>query len=115
MFAKAQTVMETLGKKLKEKLEIAAFDLDADECVVGDDGCLKRRSPSTAKPRLGEEKLMAWWLALDETSKRLPQEVHVRLARAAFPNNSISRERIRAFTVGRKRGPRPSGGKATAE
>ncbi|MBC2776730.1 hypothetical protein [Parasphingopyxis marina] len=70
---------------------------------------------ATQRKRIGDPMLQAWWDSLrDEVRLESQQNLWV-LAKAAFPDHEISRSRVRAFTRGRKPGPRQSGGKATAD
>lgn len=66
-------------------------------------------------PRLAESKLQEWWAAKSAVSESLKQEELLALIRAAFPDNHIARDRIRALSAGRKRGPKPFGDKSSAK
>lgn len=71
-------------------------------------------APDVRKP-VSQKLLQAWWDGLSDEIRSESQERHWELAKAEFPKNRVSRDRVRAFTLGRDPGPRPSGGKATAE
>lgn len=74
---------------------------------------IRRRDPH---PNLPNAALQSWWQALPDETKHLPiDHALVPLCRAAFPPHYISRDRIRELTGPRKRGPKPSRGKETAE
>ena len=59
------------------------------------------------KPTLPVTKLTNWWEALDAKSRALSHVELLKLANVSFPENSISRDRIRALAPGRKPGPKP--------
>lgn len=63
--------------------------------------------PDTSKPPLSEADLQKWWGKRESVRDSLSQDELLTLIRAAYPDNQISRERIRALTGERKRGPRP--------
>lgn len=66
-------------------------------------------------PRLSDAALEVWWKNLDPENRKLPQAKLWELAKACFPRNLVSRDRIRALDPGRKPGPKRLGGKMSAE
>lgn len=65
-------------------------------------------------PPLPEALLRGWWDNLDTEQRALPQNDLERLCRSSFPHHHIARDRVRALDPGRKPGPKPLSGKATA-
>ncbi|MCJ2180891.1 hypothetical protein [Novosphingobium album (ex Hu et al. 2023)] len=65
------------------------------------------------KPRLCDADLQRWWTEQAEV-EATPVERLWEQAKSAFPLHQISRERIRSLAGTRKRGPKPMGGKVTA-
>lgn len=55
-------------------------------------------------PRISENALKMWFDSLEPSQKELPQEALAKLCRARFPQNYVSRRRIRELTPGRSRG-----------
>lgn len=101
--------LDEIKVSIDEKIEIARLEV-------------KRRAKTSARESVGdnvvavsEAKLQAWWKGLPDDTKDLSQVALLQIAKEAFPKNQVSRDRIRAFTKGRKRGPRPFGGKLPAE
>jgi hypothetical protein len=72
------------------------------------------QEPKPEPKRLSEGALKAWWKGLGP-DQALPLVELLKRARAAHPDNFVSRARIRDLAPGRKRGRRPIGGKETAE
>ena len=72
----------------------------------GDDG--------SVHPPVSSAALSKWWNAKSNTYDALSQDEILTLAKAAFPKNTITRERIRDMTPGRKRGRKPITPKITA-
>lgn len=64
-------------------------------------------SSDASKPRLSESDLQKWWNKRANVRNSLSQDELLILIRAAYPENQISRDRIRALTGERKRGPKP--------
>ena len=62
------------------------------------------------RPRLSDAKLQQWWTAKAAVRESLTLEELLTLARAAFPDNHIARDRIRELSGDRKRGRKPIGG-----
>lgn len=67
------------------------------------------------KLRLPDSKLTQWWESKAGARDGLSIEELLTLARVKFPDNHISRDRIRDLARGRKRGPKPISDKSTAE
>jgi hypothetical protein len=65
-------------------------------------------------PTLSATDLEKWWGELSDDHKAKPHTDLHNLCKSAHPLKLITRERIRALAPGRKRGPKPFGGKATA-
>lgn len=65
-------------------------------------------------PPLAEAKLNAWWRGKEAIADSLTEEELLTLVRAKFPENYISRARIRKFTSGRMQGRKPIRQKDTA-
>ncbi|QNO27641.1 hypothetical protein EEB18_001190 [Sphingopyxis sp. OPL5] len=59
------------------------------------------------KPPLSEAELQKWWTKRATIRDSLTQDELLALIRVAYPDKHISRERIRALTGERKRGPKP--------
>lgn len=75
----------------------------------------KNQKRDLKPPPVSNAMLNSWWSNLSDEVQQESQEHLWQLAKAAFPDNRVSRDRVRAFTLGRKRGPRPFGGEATAD
>lgn len=69
--------------------------------------------PSPHRKPVSESSLNSWWIKMVERDS-LSQAELLKAVRAEFPNNSISRDRIRDLTNGRKRGRKPKRGKTPA-
>jgi len=66
-------------------------------------------------PPLSDAQLARWWEGLATVRDAMSEPKLLRDVRERFPDSFIARERIRALTNGRKRGPKPKfSGKATA-
>jgi hypothetical protein len=90
---------------LARMVSFSVDDLSA--CIAG----LKRKAnagPKENKPRLPDAALNAWFANLGSDADNKSQPELLQLCRAAHPNNSIARDRVRAKTQGRKRGPKPN-------
>lgn len=61
-----------------------------------------------ALPSIGEGTLKKWYDKLKPDEKNLSEEKLKDLAFIAFPENNITRDQIRQFTKGRKRGRKPN-------
>lgn len=59
------------------------------------------------KPALAQANLEKWFQDLGSDVDRISQTQLLQLCREAHPNNSITRDRIRAKTPDRNRGPKP--------
>ena len=115
MHAHAEELMNKIHKDLDKRLKIAAFNLDALPPLSGSQDDNDKKAEKDTKRAVSPVDLSGWWQGLDAQTQNLPQTTLLELARSAFPNKFISRERVRELTPGRKRGPRPFGGKVTAE
>lgn len=103
---------QVVGKLLDALISVCklpGYDRGLDKSVKA-----KNRFNAAESPRLSEFALQNWWCSLDAETQRLPQTQITELCKAAFPRNSISRDRIRALDPGRKPGPKPIGEEATA-
>lgn len=67
------------------------------------------------KPRLPDANLNEWWDKKAAVRDGLAIDELLAIARTKFPNNHVSRDRIRDLARGRKRGPKPIGDKSAAE
>ncbi len=67
------------------------------------------------KPPLPDAKLQSWWAAKVAVREQLSLEELLVLARGAFPENHITRDRIRSLSGPRKTGPKQFGGNTSAE
>jgi hypothetical protein len=65
------------------------------------------------RPRLPEADLQRWW-SKQANVEATPINILWKQAQSTFPLHQISRDRIRSLAGTRKRGPKPIGGKATA-
>lgn len=83
------------------------------DIAVGDDST--NEAGKTPKPRLPESHLIKWWTAKAQIREGLSIDELLTLAREKFPDNHVSRDRIRVLARGRKRGPKPIGDKSAAE
>ena len=82
-----------------------------------EDSCDTLRPPPDSRekpPRLSDGLLMKWWGRLSDSDRQKPHVDLNEMCRAAFPANSISRQRVRDLDPGRKRGPKPLSGNRTA-
>lgn len=73
---------------------------------------VKSADPTTSPRHAGAKglalsKYQELWDALTPQQRAFSQTQHVRIFEEHYPNNKISRAKVRAFTKGRKRGPRP--------
>lgn len=57
--------------------------------------------------RLPDARLKEWWWGLAEKDRGQSQSKLLEVCRAAFPEHSVARQRIRELTPNRKRGPKP--------
>jgi hypothetical protein len=74
-----------------------------------------RVTPEVAtQPRLSVSKLQKWFDNLSVADRFMPQDKLLSRCKSAHPDHSITRQRIRDLTPGRKQGPRPIGQKTTA-
>lgn len=92
---------------LARTVSFSANDLRA--CIAG----LKRKAkkgPKENKPRLPDAALTAWFENLGSDADKKSQPELWKLCREAHPDNSITRQRVRAKTPGRKRGPKQNSG-----
>lgn len=67
--------------------------------------------PATTKgqlPRLSEQNLQQWWGKLTQVQRELSRVRITEMCSSAFPNNSVTRARIRDLTSGRMPGPKPN-------
>lgn len=58
-------------------------------------------------PSLSDADLNRWWDRLSELERNLPADTLHKQCAAAYPNNSIARQRVRSIAPHRKPGPRP--------
>ncbi len=65
---------------------------------------------ATELPPLPDAKLSKWWEGKAAISEGLTHDEIAALLRAAFPDNHVTRDRIRALTGRRKQGPKPISG-----
>lgn len=78
-------------------------------------GAFRKPKPAVdQRPPLSDAMLRSWWASLDDEQRAQRREDLEALCRAAFPQYRISRDRVRELDPGRKRGPKPISGKATA-
>lgn len=67
---------------------------------------LKKEFRSGKLPRLADSDLDRWWKRLSDSDKKRSGDQHKEMVKAAFPNNHVSRERLRNLRkeIARKRG-----------
>jgi hypothetical protein len=85
-----------------------------DLASVFSEKALRSSSKQSKLKRLPEALLLEWWNGLDEETKAVSQNEHLRLCIAQFPDHHVARERVRELTRGRTVGRKPLGGKTTA-
>jgi hypothetical protein len=109
-----------IGISLERKIEIVRLGLPHTpgvrrvEQVQGDRAPFTHRSESG--PRLSDSDLKKWFDSLGEKKQAtMSQDELWSAAKEAHPHHTITRDRIRALTPNRKRGPKRFGGKMTAD
>lgn len=87
---------------------LTAIPSHIDQANVGDH--VEQDRVEQEKPPLPEAKLAKWWQGKSAISEGLTHDEIAALLRAAFPDNHVARDRIRALTGPRKTGPKPISG-----
>lgn len=96
----------------KWKLEAALPQRSAAE--VSGVSIVKEKGRATVNP-VGDGPLRRWWQKIATASETMTQAEILDAAKAAFPNQHVSRQRIRDLTGARKTGPKPISRKDTAK
>ncbi|WP_430417029.1 hypothetical protein [Parasphingorhabdus sp.] len=106
------------AKFLGVKLRVSDLDVFAqrDETEQSDEPLsLIQNKENSVRPELSDADLNKWWQSKSIIRDSLTKDELLALVRAKFPDNHISRERVREPIGPRKQGPKPLSGKGTAK
>lgn len=90
--------------------EFKAFNNPYIQNDVGEFGADGANKEQGSKAPLSEANLQKWWSSKAGVRKMLTKDELLALVRSKYPDNHISRERVRDLVGARKRGPKGIGG-----
>lgn len=112
----ATRVFDQCKRDLGVLLKLAEFDFDLEKPVtvaeIAVNTGLERFLPGDREkrlPNLPEPKFQTWWRGLGVRRDRMSLLELVASVQTAFPDNRVTRQRIRDVASGRKRGPKQFG------
>lgn len=112
----ATRIFDQCKSDLGVLLKLAEFDFDIEQPVtvaeIADNAEHERFLPGDREkrlPNLPEPKFQSWWRGLGVRRDRMSLLELVASVRSAFPDNRVTRQRIRDLAPGRKRGPKQFG------